>query len=127
MPETTVCYFATADKTVPLLEWMDSLKTKAQNKCFVKIERLKEMGHELRRPEADILRDGIYELRIKYEGVPHRILYFFHSGIAILSHGTQKEDVVPNQEIDKALKNKRLYIENPQLHTYQEEDEDENA
>jgi hypothetical protein len=24
------------------------------------------MGHELRRPEADLLRDGIYELRVSF-------------------------------------------------------------
>jgi hypothetical protein len=35
------------------------------------------MGHELRRPEADFLRDGIYELRASLGGVHHRILYFF--------------------------------------------------
>jgi hypothetical protein len=28
--------------------------TKAQDKCFLRLERLREMGHELRRPEADI-------------------------------------------------------------------------
>jgi phage-related protein len=79
------------------------------------------MGYELRRPEADYLRDEIYELRIKHEGVPYRILYFFHEGIAILSHGLQKEDTVPPREIDRAIQNKRKYIENPKLHTYEEE------
>src|SRR2546426_10968641 len=28
----------------------------------LRLDRLREMGHELRRPEADLLRDGIYEL-----------------------------------------------------------------
>ncbi|MGO9257708.1 MAG: type II toxin-antitoxin system RelE/ParE family toxin [Bryobacteraceae bacterium] len=34
------------------------------------------MGRELRRPEADFLRDGIYELRVSLRGVHFRILYF---------------------------------------------------
>jgi hypothetical protein len=42
----------------------DSLQPKALDKCTVRIERPQEMGHELRRPEADFLRDGIYELRV---------------------------------------------------------------
>ena len=46
-----------------------------------------EKGHELRRPEADFLRDGIYELHISLGGVHQRILYFFHGGMAaVVSH-----------------------------------------
>ena len=33
------------------------------------MERLAEFGHELRRPEADLLRDKIYELRIALQGI----------------------------------------------------------
>ncbi|HTS78080.1 MAG TPA: type II toxin-antitoxin system RelE/ParE family toxin [Bryobacteraceae bacterium] len=54
------------------------------------------MGHELRRPESDFLRDGIYELRVSLGGVHHRILYFFHGATAaVVSHGLEKERVVP--------------------------------
>ena len=53
------------------------------------------MGHELRRPEADLLRDGIYELRVSLQGVHHRILYFFQGTItAVVSHGLAKERAV---------------------------------
>ncbi len=62
----------------PFLDWFDGLPPKAQDKCRVRIERLRELGHELRRPEADYLRDGIYELRVKHQGVNYRLLYFFH-------------------------------------------------
>jgi hypothetical protein len=50
----------------PTLGWssirmqMDPIKV--QDKCHLRLERLREMGHELRRPEADFLRDGIYEI-----------------------------------------------------------------
>ncbi len=46
MPETEVVIFAEEDGSCPLLEWMDTLPPKALDKCIVKIERLKEMGHE---------------------------------------------------------------------------------
>ena len=49
------------------------------DKVVVRLDRLRELGHELRRPEADFLRDGIYELRTASRGVNYRVLYFFHS------------------------------------------------
>jgi len=63
MPETNVVLYREDDGSVPVLEWLDSLEPKAVDKCTVRLERLKELGHELRRPEADYPRDGIYELR----------------------------------------------------------------
>lgn len=60
------------------LEWFTRLPAKVQDKCYVRLERLRDMGHELRRPEADYLRDGIYELRASLHGIHYRILYFFH-------------------------------------------------
>lgn len=54
---------------VPLLPWLDDLPGKAREKCLARIARLAELGHELRRTEADFLRDGVYELRASYQGV----------------------------------------------------------
>jgi hypothetical protein len=55
------------------LAWFNELPAKVQDKCYLLLQRLGEMGHELRRPEADILRDGIYELRVSLRGVHHQI------------------------------------------------------
>ena len=83
------------------IEWFDKLPAKVQDKCYLRLERLREMGHELHRPEADFLRDGIYELRVSLGGVHHRILYFFHGAMAaVVSHGLVKERVLPSKEID---------------------------
>jgi phage-related protein len=95
------------DHSVPLLEWLDQLPTKVQAKCTERIDRLGELGHELRRPEADFLRDGIYELRASYRGVHYRMLYFFAGkAVVVLSHGLTKEREVRPREIDQALKRK---------------------
>lgn len=120
MPQTEVVIFAAEDGSSPLLAWMDDLQVKARDKCTVRIERLAERGHELRRPEADYLRDDIYELRVRHGNVHHRILYFFHEGRAILSHGCTKEDVVPPAEIDHAIANRTRFIKDPSRHTYEE-------
>lgn len=82
MPRTTVVFYQEKDGSVPVLEWLDSLSAKAQDKCLVRIERLRDLGHELRRPESDLLRNGIHELRVGLQGVNYRILYFMHGNRA---------------------------------------------
>lgn len=121
MPQTKVVFYKERDGSVPLLEWLDGLPAKVQLKCLAKIERLKQEGHELRRPEADLLRDKIYELRASYQGVHYRLLYFFHGKVAaIVSHGITKEDRVPSAEIARSIERRRQYELNPKAHTYEE-------
>jgi phage-related protein len=106
---------------VPVLEWLGALPAKVQDKCVVKIERLRELGHELRRPEADVLRNGIYELRIGREGMNYRILYFFHGREAVvLAHAVMKEREVPVKDIQRVLEQKRLFEQDPEAYTYRE-------
>jgi hypothetical protein len=105
--------------TVPLLDWFDILPQKAQDKCRVRIERLQELGHELRRPEADLLRDGMYELRAGLGGINYRILYFFRGRhTAVLCHGLTKERIVPARDIDLAIRRKHAFEKDPESHTY---------
>jgi len=122
VPRILVVFYQETAGSAPVLEWLDTLPPKAQDKCRVKIERLQALGHELRRPEADFLRDGIHELRIGLQGVNYRILYFFNGKIAaVLAHGLEKERVVPPREIDEAIRRKQRFEQDPGAHTYQEE------
>ena len=121
MPKTRVVLYRDANGSCPLLEWFNELPAKVQDKCYLRLERLRELGHELRRPEADFLRDGIHELRVSFRGVHHRMLYFFHGAIAVVvSHGLVKEHVVPPREIDCAVEHKKRFEADPSRHTYQE-------
>lgn len=120
MPRTEVVFFADEDGTAPLLTWLDQQEKRVQDKCLVKIERLEELGHELRRPEADYLRDDIYELRVRYRTVNYRILYFFTHGIAVISHGLTKEGAVPDRHIYLAISNKAKFEHDPDAYTYKE-------
>lgn len=121
MPQTRVVLYREEDGSCPFLDWFNELPAKAQDKCYLRLERLREMGHELRRPEADFLRSGIYELRVSRQGVHHRILYFFHGAIAaVVSHGLVKERAVPPNEINRAVERKKRFVANPQRHTYEE-------
>ena len=76
--KTRVALYREEDGSCPFIEWFDKLPVKAPDKCYLRLERLREIGRELRRPEADFLRDGIYELRASLGGVDYRIPYFFH-------------------------------------------------
>jgi phage-related protein len=118
MSKTRVVLFKEADGVVLLLDWFDGLPKKVVVKCRLRLERLKELGHELRRPEADLLRDGIYELRVGYQGVNYRMLYFFHRNVAaVVSHGLTKERAVPPIEIERAVRRRESYLANPIQHT----------
>src|SRR5437763_5199764 len=114
MPQTKVVFYREVDGTVLLLKWLDELPRTALVKCRVKLDRLKELGHELRRPEADFLRDGIYELRVRLQRVNYRMLYFFHGNTAaVVSHGLVKEKEVTAKEIDWAVKRKEEFARQP--------------
>lgn len=123
MGKTKIVFYRESEgKTALVLEWLDTIPLKARLKCLTRIERLKEEGHNLRRPEADLLRDKIYELRASLQGIHYRILYFFHGNVAaVLSHGIVKEDSVPPIEIERAIQRKKNFEMNPKLHTYEEE------
>lgn len=124
MPKTDVCFYQEAEGDAPVLNWLEELAQRdrrAVNKCQAAIERLAEMGHELRRPEADLLRDGIYELRVRVGRVNYRILYFFHGrGLVLLAQGLTKEKAVPKADIERALQRKHRFEADPQAHTYKE-------
>jgi phage-related protein len=96
----------------------------AYGKCRNAIRQLEEFGHELRRPAADFLRDGIYELRIRAGRVNYRILYFFHGrGVALLAHALTKEGKIPSQDIDRAIMRLKRFMEDPGTHQAELDDE----
>ena len=120
MPQTVVVFYAEGNVS-PFLEWMDGLSAGVQDKLIARIELLERSGHELRRPHADTLRDGIHELRAVSQRVNYRVLYFFFSGVAVISHGITKEGRVPPGEIDRAVERKRRFAGAPEKYTYREE------
>ncbi len=120
MPAIEVIFFQEREgETPPLIEWLDELPSKAQLKCLARLKRLEDLGHGLRRPEADYLRDRIYELRATYQGVHYRMLYFFYGRAAVVvTHGVVKEREVPDSEIDRAIRRKAAFEANPGTHTF---------
>jgi hypothetical protein len=103
-------------------EWLKDLRAtnpKAYAKCVVRIRRLAALGHELRRPEADLLRDSIYELRARLGTVNYRMLYFFRGrNVAVLAHAITKENEIPVVEINRTVERRRTFVASPAAHTF---------
>jgi hypothetical protein len=97
--QAEVIFYREGD-TVPIRDWLKRQPAKVQIKCLAYIAQLEAKGHELRRPAADFLRDGIYELRPSYQGVNYRILYFFAG------------------KINRAIERKGKFEADPAAHTY---------
>ena len=104
----------------PFVDWLGGLPDRARTQCRARLKLLEARGHELRRPAADYLRDGIYELRARAGRVRYRILYFFQGRETIVvSHGfVKREAAVAAAEIERALERKRAFEANPGQHTY---------
>jgi len=125
MPNTHVVFYQDANGKSPIVEWLNELGTtdaKTFDKCRRAITRLALLGHELRRPEADLLRDGIYELRVRRGSVNYRLLYFFYGRtVSVVAHGLTKEATVPITDISRAIARRDAFNSNPSLHTFKGE------
>ena len=106
-------YYIKKDGAKPVEEYIRKLSVNERAKTLAFIDHLKEKGPDLHRPYADLLEDGIYELRIKLTGEQVRILYFFcYKDIIILTNAFEKHtDKVPKSEIRMAKKNRDDFLE----------------
>ncbi len=134
MPETKIQVYQDDAGDIPFWEWMKSLPSSSEDdvveegeepnnpyaKCVAAIRRLQTLGHELRRPHADILRENIWELRWRVKTVQYRILYTFVArNTALLLIGCTKEKVVPPKLITKAVTMRDNAKRNPSVHVAQ--------
>jgi len=121
MPQTEIRVFRKASGVCPLIDWLRTLKArfpKAHSKCLAAIVNLSQNGSDLRRPAADYLRDGIFELRIRAGKVHYRILYAFTGKqVAVLTHGFTKKGAVPDNEIERAISSSNLARQDPKKYT----------
>jgi phage-related protein len=99
-----VIYYERRDGQSPVYQFLESLTPREKAKALNWIALLEEHGPQVPRPYADLLEDGIHELRIKLSGNQTRVLYFFcYREFAVLTHSfTKNTDRVPEGEIARA-------------------------
>jgi hypothetical protein len=122
VPATQVVFYQEATGDSPVANWLIELRAtqrKAYFKCRAALGRLVLLGHELRRPEADYLGDGLHELRVRFGSVNYRFLYFFHGqNIAVVALGLTKETTIPAADLARALARKAAYTADPATHSF---------
>jgi len=95
----------------PVKQFIENLPLKEQAKILAYLDELKTQGRHMRRPMADYLGKGIYELRPR----DNRIFYFFYSrkNVVLLHAIRKKTDNIPPGDMDLCVKRKgqaeRLY------------------
>ena len=84
---------------------------------FAYIDELGKQGHNLRRPLADYVKDGIYELRPK----ANRLFYFFFlkENVVFVHAIKKKTNDIPEKDIALSIKRKK-YIEKYQTNIVKE-------
>lgn len=101
----SVCFFVDDRGRNPVKGFIEELPPKDQAKVLAYLEELKRQGHNLRRPMADYLRDGIYELRPR----DNRVFYFFilQEHAVLLRAIKKKSNKIPEKDVELCLKRKR--------------------
>lgn len=92
------------------IDFFMSLDNGAKKKVAYILDMLKTQ-ERVSEKFVKIIHDGIYELRVEYEGNIYRAFFIFDDGnIVVLFNGFQKKtQKIPNREIEKALKLKNEY------------------
>jgi hypothetical protein len=101
-----VVYYQEDGATVPMAAWLDRLPAKALRKCLARLERLEQLGHELRRPEA-----VISAMISTNSGPAVRVA-------VVISHGLTKQRAVPPKEIDLPIKRRKRFVADTMRHTF---------
>lgn len=101
-----VLFYRTIKGDCPIETFLNGLKKRERSKALAWIGLLQEHGINLHRPFADLIEDGIHELRMKITGNQIRVLYFFcFKDLIVLTHDFIKtENKVPVHEINLAKK-----------------------
>lgn len=99
-----VLYYESVDGKCPMMEFIESRNERNQAKILAVVAALEEKGPNLPRPYADLLEDGIHELRVKLSGSQIRIFYFFcFRDFIVLANVLHKNTAkVPESDIKEA-------------------------
>ena len=115
MEEFRIDYVELESGNVPFEKFLDSISKQERAEIIAVIEefRIKLNNNvKISTKISKYLRDGIFELRVKHINKISRVFYFFQIGkFIVITHGfIKKTQTTPNEEIEKAIKYRNIYI-----------------
>jgi phage-related protein len=107
-------FYRTERDDVPALDYIKSQKQAHRTRIGRALRELQEIGHLARRPLVDYVGAGLYELRISFDGLQHRLLYFFHARtiIVVTSGFLKNTERIPAAELRRAQNRRRDWMTN---------------
>ena len=101
------------ENSCPVTEFINQCEPKHQVKVLRLLSLLEEKGPILPRPYADLLRDGIHELRFTLSTENVRVLYFFcyRKFIVLYEAFIKTTERVPEKVIDKVIEYREDFLE----------------
>jgi hypothetical protein len=107
-----VIYYEDIKGQSEVFDFVEKVTLREKAKILALLDILEERGPQLPRPYADLLEDGIHELRMKLHGNQVRILYFFcYRDFIILTNVFVKTtEKVPVSEINKSKMRRVDYL-----------------
>lgn len=102
----------------PAWEWLAAITPEGRAKCVRVLLLLAEEGFGLRRPYADFVLPGLYELRTKHRGLNLRLLFFFHRRTVVVIVGgfVKQQSQIPLAELRSALDRRTRFESDPAAH-----------
>lgn len=96
--------YETESGKVPVMEFLDTLPQKHQEKAFRTIDLLRDRGTYLPMPHAKQISGELWELRTQFSSDISRVFYFAHTkNTFVLLHGfAKKTQKTPGREIIRA-------------------------
>lgn len=109
-----VYFYYKSNNTSPIYNYYSKLDIKVRRKILAYIDLLIHNNGSLGMPYTKYMGDKVWELRVDFNKIFHRIFYFVFDGEKIiLLHGfNKKTNKTPIKEINQALKNQKDYIFN---------------
>ncbi len=107
-----VIFYRSASGKCAIEEFIEDLPIEDAKEVVASIAALRELGNKARRPLADYLEDGIYELRARRLKKQFRVLYTFAGRqiILLLTGFIKKSKAVPASKKRKAKALKNDYL-----------------
>lgn len=102
-PEYEIEYYVTLGGECPIREALAGMPEKHEAKALKFFQLLEELGPDLPRPYADVVRGKIRELVVDIQHHGYRFLYFYAGKTIVMTHCfLKKTRRTPPEEIDRA-------------------------